>query len=147
MRNSKNPLSSLLKEDKERYDAIMRLMPAKIGVVATRFFKENFKRQGFLDSSVQKWDVRKKTDAGRSILVKSRVLRRSIRTITTTKNTVTVGVVGSRKTEKYAGVHNFGLKAGRPSPGSFNMPLRKFIGKSKTLDSIIVKLLEKSMKK
>lgn len=54
--------------------------PAIAGAEAVRHYTENFRKQGFDDSGVQKWDPRKRDrvrDVGRAILVKTGTLRRS----------------------------------------------------------------------
>ena len=94
-------ISKLQKEVKE---ALFHL-PRAIGVKAVEIFKENFRLQGFMDSSVNKWKSRKnnKRSEGRAILVKSGRLKRSIRIINTTQESATIGT-----DVEYAQVHNEG---------------------------------------
>jgi phage gpG-like protein len=70
-------------------------------------------------------------------------LRRSITILKRNSKRVIVGAKG--KPAVYAGVHNFGLRAGRGK--GFTMPKRQFIGPSKLLDKKIVRLLKKELKK
>ncbi len=69
--------------------------PRYVGNIAVNFYKDSFRRQGFIDQGgVDQWKARKKTDknkAKRSILVKSGRLRRSIRIIRTGLGYVVVG--------------------------------------------------------
>ena len=138
-----NPLSQAIKDDARgvvrQFVGIMKL----IGNIAINEAKTNFKRQGFMDRSVKRWKPRKKKDEGRAILVKSGALRRSIRRISVSNKKVTIGSKG--KAAVYAGVHNYGLKAGRGK--GFTMPKRQFLGPSHTTNKRIVNLIKKKIKK
>ena len=129
-----NPLSQAMKDDArgvvKQFVGIMK----QIGNIAINEAKTNFKRQGFMDRSVKRWKPRKKKDEGRAILVKSGALRRSIRRISVSNKRVTIGSKG--KAAVYAGVHNYGLKAGRGK--GFTMPKRQFLGPSHTTNKRIV---------
>lgn len=144
-----NPLSRAIKDDArgvvKQFVGIMK----QIGNIAINEAKTNFKRQGFMDRSVKRWKPRKKRDAGRAILVGPADegggrLRRSIRRISVSNKRVTIGSKG--KAAVYAGVHNYGLKAGRKS-APFIMPKRQFLGPSHTTDKRIVNLIKKKIKK
>ena len=141
-----NPLSKAMKEDArgvvKQFVGIMK----QIGNIAINEAKTNFRRQGFMDRSVKRWDGRKRKDKNpkiRAILVKSGALRRSIRRISVSNKRVTIGSKG--KPAVYAGVHNHGLKAGRGK--GFTMPKRQFLGPSHTTDKRIVNLIKKKIKK
>ena len=121
---------------------------------AVQFFQDNFsEREGFLDTRVRKWKPRKREDktfktkgTKRGILIGpgGGTLWRSIsRTSLNSKRTV-IGIKGS-KPQKYASVHNYGLRAGRGK--GFKMPKRQFMGESKTLNRKIVRLIKKRIKK
>jgi phage gpG-like protein len=112
----------------------------EIGNSAKSFFVENFRKQGFDDKNVEKWQPRKKADkrAGRAILVKTGDLRRSI--IRNPANRAALSVKISTDLV-YAARHNNGLKG---------MPKRQFMGDSYNLNErikkIIVKRLDKTFK-
>jgi phage gpG-like protein len=112
----------------------------EIGNAAKSFFVENFRKQGFDDKNVEKWQPRKKADkrAGRAILVKTGDLRRSI--IRNPANRAALSVKISTDLV-YAARHNNGLKG---------MPKRQFMGDSYNLNErikkIIVKRLDKTFK-
>jgi phage gpG-like protein len=79
--------------------------PRYVGNMAVNFYKDSFKRQGYIDTGFKKWDKRK-NDAkgkGRAILVKTGRLRRSIRIIRTGLGYVVVGT-----DVPYAQIHNEG---------------------------------------
>ncbi len=133
----------------------------EVGNTAKNFFVENFRKQGFDDKTVEKWEARKKKErkgrgskksaaelgtvrsvkAGRAILVKTGDLRRSIIRV---PNRAALNV--KIQTDLiYAKVHNDGLRAGRGK--GFKMPKRQFIGDSYNLNekvkAVIVKRLDK----
>ena len=143
-----NPLSQAVRDDArgvvKQFVGIMK----QIGNIAINEAKTNFRRQGFMDRSVKRWEPRKKRDTGRAILVGPAdkgggKLRRSIRRISVSNKRVTIGSKG--KAAVYAGVHNHGLKAGRGK--GFTMPKRQFLGPSYTTDKRIVNLIKKKIKK
>ena len=107
----------------------------EIGNSAKSFFVENFRKQGFDDKSVERWQPRKKADkrAGRAILVKTGDLRRSI--IRNPANRAALSVKISTDLV-YAARHNDGLKG---------MPKRQFIGDSYNLNERIKKIIVKRL--
>lgn len=133
-------LASLLENDDDGFKREMRKLPKLIANEAVNEFTENFRRQGFKDQSTRKWKQRKgNTDPGRGILIGKgggNKLSRSIRKLRASQKRVIVG-----STIHYAGVHNYGLKAGRGK--GFTMPKRQFIGHSKALSDKIIKLIKK----
>ena len=135
----KRKLSPILqaqkKAIKKEVDKTLRIA-AEISV---NFFKDNFKRQGFLDRNVKKWKKRKKkSTTKRAILVKSGKLRKSIsvRKMNANRGRAVIGILGSAGV--YAGFHNFG--AGK-------LPKRQFIGDSKKLNTKIKRLIRKRLNK
>ena len=101
-----------------------------IGNEARNFFVENFRKQGFDDRTVEKWQPRKRSDKkpGRAILVKSGDLPRSIIRRPPNKANLIVKITSDLK---YARRHNEGIK----------MPKRRFIGDSFNLNEKMKKIL------
>jgi len=82
-------------------------LPAQMGTVAVNFFKDRFRAQAWTDEAASPWKARKpgsKRNKGRGILISSGRLRNSIRIVSTTANSVTVGT-----DVPYAEVHNEGF--------------------------------------
>jgi phage gpG-like protein len=80
--------------------------PRYVGNMAVNFYKDSFKRQGYIEStSIKRWDKRKNNTKGkgRAILVKTGRLRRSIRIIRSGLGFVVVG-----SDVPYARIHNEG---------------------------------------
>ena len=59
-------------------DAFKKL-PRWVGNAALNFYKDSWRRQGYIDRSFERWRKRSGKDKGRAILVKSGKLRRSLR--------------------------------------------------------------------
>lgn len=100
-------LITIDKFGKDLKKQVLRL-PKIMGIAATNFFKDNFKRQGY--SGEKQWQPRKPNfiapdNSKRGILIGKRggTLRRSIRIIELTNNSVRVG-----STLPYAKIHNEG---------------------------------------
>lgn len=141
----KRKLAPIISNDyKNVRGEIRKKMPRLIANEAKNEFTQNFTRQGFRDVSTKKWKQRKgNTDPGRGILIgkgSGKKLFRSIRTIKASQRRIVVG-----STVHYAGVHNYGLRAGRGR--GFQMPKRQFIGHSRILSSNIRKLILKHVNK
>ena len=101
-----------------------------------RFYKQNWRRQGFLyDTTIEKWQPRKKRERGRrrAILVKTGNLRDSIWVTDRTSTSWSVGT-----DVVYAKRHNKGLG---------QTPQRKFIGRSLALNRRLGKLMINSINK
>lgn len=115
-----------------------------MGTEAKNHFVRSFRNQGFTDQSLQRWQARKRVDRGvrgnRAILVKSGDLRRSIRIVSKTLTSVTIG-----SDLPYAKVHNDGLRAGRGR--GFKMPKRQFIGYSSALSISLQRKLDNRIQK
>ena len=85
----------------------MRGLPIVVGNEVVNWSKESFSKQGWTDNSFAPWRKRKgnlKKGKGRAILVQSGRLRRSIRVIRATGNSVVVGT-----DVPYAKIHNEGF--------------------------------------
>lgn len=108
----------------------------RTAVTAENFFLANFKREGFLDDSVERWQPRKKQtgrrETRRSLLVKSGRLRRDTRASIAGSDRIVVV-----NDTPYARRHNEGLDG---------MPKRKFMGKSKKLHKRIGNEINKALK-
>lgn len=118
--------------------SLQRSLPVLVGETAKNFFQDSFRNQGFTDSGLKKWKKRKgNTDPGRGVLIGkgTGTLRNSIRVKTATMKKILI-----TSDLKYSAVHNYGLKTGRGK--GFTMTKRQFMGKSKKLDGIIVKLIK-----
>lgn len=102
-----------------------RTLPKQVGNIAKNHFLDSFKKQGFVDNSLDPWAARKTKDKSdrrnpnsrRALLVKTGQLRRSIRVGRASWDRIEVGSFGI----KYAARHNQGLAG---------MPKRQFIGES-----------------
>ncbi|MFA7466971.1 MAG: hypothetical protein WCY82_01740 [Desulfotomaculaceae bacterium] len=127
--------------------AIMRRIPGIVKIEGLQFIHENFQKEGFRDGKggIKKWPKRKETkytakkNKGRNLLVDSSALRRSW----DQETTEAPDRVSFTSSLPYAEPHNEGSRAGRGS--GFNMPERKMIGESKTLDAMVEVKLNKLM--
>ncbi len=100
-----------------------------IGLIAKKHFTDNFNKGGF---DGKKWQARKNNkDAGRAVLVKSGVLKRSITSRTNSWNKITIGSY-----TPYSRKHNEGIGG---------MPKRQYMGDSKILDKKVLDFLTKKM--
>ena len=80
-------------------------MPARMGNIAERHFKDSFRLKGFDDNGLQPWPGRKRQGLG-SLMIVTGSLKRSIRRASMTSNSVTI-VAGDSKVN-YAQIHNEG---------------------------------------
>lgn len=152
-------------------------MPAKIGNLAERHFKESFRRKGFEDDGFQPWPARKRQGLG-SLMIVTGALKRSIRRVRITTNSVTI-VAGDGKVG-YAQIHNEGgtvhptvtdkmrklawaksksarnsaeasmwkgLALTKQSSLSIDIPQRKFMGQSASLDRKTISLITNELNK
>jgi phage gpG-like protein len=100
-----------LKEIEAHFKQVLDKAPAALGIDAVNFFVGSFKKQGWQGAGFQPWAKRsnsswnKKNNAGRSVLIQSGRLRRSIRVTAATTRTVTIG-----SDVPYARAHNEGFK-------------------------------------
>ena len=112
-----------------------KALPTILGNTAEKFFQDSFRREGFLDNSLTRWQRRKREtrrSRGKKILQNTGRLRRSIKRLTTTFGRIAIGTRGV----PYAEVHNEGL--GR-------MPKRQFVGDSAKLEKILKKRISKEI--
>jgi len=87
-------------------------LPLLIGNEAVNFSLDNFRRQGFLGNTMERWPKRKKSwskkgNNSRNVLISTGRLRRSVRVIRATIDAVVIG-----SDVPYAKAHNEGLKLG-----------------------------------
>lgn len=105
-----------LKKLQEGFRKYQAKIPRIAGGKAVSFFKENFRRQGWVyDGKMQRWKARSpnaKRNSGRAILVDSGRLRRSIRVLYTSDFAVEIGT-----DVPYANAHNEGATIS----GQFNV--------------------------
>lgn len=134
----KNLLKTKQNELKQAY---ARTLPIKVGTEAVNFFRDNIRKEGFVDSKLEKWKPAKRKSNPRhpdraygTLLSRRSVLYRSINKRTSP------GKVTIYSDVPYARVHNEGLRAGRGK--GFTMPRRQFIGESRELTQKITKLIE-----
>lgn len=155
-----------------RLSKLYRKFPEMAAIEAVNFSKERFIRKNWVDKSVTRWKPRKpspdwhseaqKKEAARgSLMVKSGRLKRSIRKIKVTRNSVTIGT-----DVPYAEAHNEGaiinqtvnvkthsrkrkgrtetVKAHRRKR-KITLPERRFIGESALLLRRIERLVQREM--
>ena len=99
MHNTKQVMGKI----KARIKGAIRGLPGVLGNEAVNFSLDRFKEKNWLGASIEPWPAGKKKTG--SLLVKSGRLRRSIRIINQTENTVTIGT-----DVPYARAHNYGIK-------------------------------------
>lgn len=115
------------------------------------FFEGNFRKQGFDDTTVQRWQPRKRThyrtrsgkvvdDRNRAILVKTGRLKRSLR-----KKRISsfAGIIFSEV--PYANIHNDGLTGRAFGRYMFKMPKRQFVGHSNKLNKKLRLIIERKI--
>ncbi|MEH0154665.1 phage virion morphogenesis protein [Limibacter armeniacum] len=170
-----------MKEWIKTQDALLkayRKTPQLVGVTAVSFYKQSFKRKGFIDRGYQRWKPTKKDEKGRwgktgkkknlTTLVQSGRLRRSIRIVSKSRDSVTVGT-----DVPYARIHNEGFKgtvqqrikgttvrehtrrgskvkahkrSGHSRTIKQNIPKRQFMGASAFLGKRIQRQIEETIK-
>ncbi len=124
-----------------------------VGNTARVFFIDNFRKQGFDDKTVQKWQPRKRQtyrtrtgkvvdDRTRATLVKTGDLRRSIIRNPANRAALTVKISTDLP---YAAIHNNGLVGKAFGKHSFKMPKRQFIGDSYNLNEKVKKVIIKRL--
>lgn len=125
------------------------------GNTAKNFFVESFRKQGWDDRSVIKWQPRKRTtyrtqkgniksDVGRAILVKTGDLRRSIIRHNANRSALTIRITSDLP---YSRIHNEGLIGKAWGKHSFKMPKRQFMGKSYNLNEKVKEVMIKRLNK
>ena len=136
--------AKILKDAQKQVVALVKDSVNIMGTEAVKFYTLNFRKQGFDDNGIDKWQPRKneffsgiarvrkreRLASGRAILVKSGALRRSLRYY---RNGLTSVMITSNL--PYADAHNTGVKG--------RLPKRQFIGNSANLDKIILRKFDK----
>lgn len=91
--------------------------PTLVGGMAVQFFKDSFRRQGWIDGGgLERWDERRQKDKNRkrrAIGTKSGRLKRSPRVLTKTRHSVYIGTdvpYAQRFNEGYSGTVNQAVK-------------------------------------
>lgn len=115
-----------------RWEREKETLPTIVARTAENQFKENFRLGGFLDGMLEKWQDRKKADAGRAILVKSGRLKRSVRAVPG----YNFQEIKLASDVPYAKYHN---------NGEGHLPKRQFIGKSAALTIKIKGFIKKAL--
>ena len=146
------PEQGIAQLQKQFRSALLRV-PVIVGAEAVNFSLDNFRAQGFLGNTFEKWPQRKKSwvkdkRPNRALLVDTGKLKRSIRVVRATPNEVVIG-----SDVAYARAHNEGLRIGLiQSVKGFtrksgvgvsahtrrvnqNIPRRRFMGNSPYLDA------------
>lgn len=134
----------------DRLEQTKRDLPLVLANQAERFFQDSFKKEGWDNNGITKWQPRKRNrtlrDVTRNILVKSGRLRRSIMVQEANFNRIVIG-----SDVPYAKTHNDGdkstvyVRAGKRKGHTrkMNMPKRQFIGNSHTLEQQQIKVITK----
>ena len=160
----------------EQVRKTFRQLPARMGNLAERHFKESFRQKGFEDEALEAWPARKREGRG-SLMIVSGALKRSIRRTRITANSVTI-TAGDGKVN-YAQIHNdggtvqptvtekmrkFAWAMSKKSTGgeagmwkglalttksqlSIDIPQRKFMGASASLDRKTMALITQELNK
>ncbi|MBS7334245.1 MAG: phage virion morphogenesis protein [Weeksellaceae bacterium] len=144
-----------------RLRQLHKRFPELAAIEAVNFSKERFVAKNWLDRSANRWQPRKKESKG-SLMAKTGRLKRSVRKLKTTRNSVTIGT-----DVPYAQIHNEGghirsvvdvqahsrVRKGRtervrPHVRIMNtkIPKRQFIGESAILLRRIERMLDKQIK-
>lgn len=132
-------------------------IPVVISNQTKNFFVDSFRKQGWTDSSLKKWDKRNPdTRPGGAILIKSGALRRSIKIRRSNFSKILIGSY-----LPYSKVHNEGFKGSvsvksystrtgrqvRSHARQMNTPKRQFMGNSRKLMQIHEKTILKAIDK
>lgn len=116
------------------------------------FFKKSFRKQGWEDTGVQRWQPRKgeisggiakvskKSAGGRGILIQSGDLSKSIEV-----ESANWGNIRIKSALPYSAIHNDGLMGKAFGKYSFKMPKRKFMGRSRVLHNQLKEKMERKM--
>ena len=144
-----------------RLRQLHKRFPELAAIEAVNFSKERFVAKNWLDRSPNRWQPRKKESRG-SLMAKTGRLKRSVRKLKTTRNSVTIGT-----DVPYAQIHNEGghirsvvevqahsrvrqarTERVRPHVRIMNtkIPKRQFIGESAILLRRIERMLDKQIK-
>lgn len=144
-----------LKGIEQALSQCLTTLPNQIGTVAVNFAKQRFVSQNWHDTTAEPWDPRKRNRRGGekrqkgAILVDSGRLKRSIRIVSTTTATVTIGT-----DVPYAQIHNDGFdgdqsvrahsrkgRTVRAHTRHMEMPRRRFLGDSAELTRLLTEFI------
>lgn len=140
-------------KDLKRFEAKVPQMVSDMGAIALNHYTMSFTNQGFTDTSLVKWQPRKRAsyrtrsgkivnDNTRGILIgKGTANLRKLRKVQSGR--YTIFIKSNPATDKYAKVHNEGLRAGRG--GGFTMTKREFVGFSKSMNDKIVRMINRTI--
>lgn len=149
---------------RKNFDRLKQELPVAVAGVTQNFFADSWRKQGWDDGTVNKWEPRKvetKKTKGRAILVKTGKLRRAVQNSIREKRFDRIRLVIDGATIPYASVHNEGGdvripatmrrsklgKAFQVRAHVKHMPQRKFLGDSKSLRLIQVKTIKNHIDK
>ena len=143
------------KEIEQALSQCLTTLPNQIGTVAVNFAKQRFVSQNWHDTTAEPWQPRKRNRRGGkkrqkgAILVDSGRLKRSIRIVSTTTATVTIGT-----DVPYAQIHNDGFDGNqsvrahsrkgrtvRAHTRHMEMPRRRFLGDSAELTRLLTEFI------
>ena len=129
----RNNNASILRQQRNQLKKELGDFIVVMGVEAKNHFQKSFSDGGFTDRTLERWEARKsnRNNRGRAILVKTGNLRRSIRVVSRTLQSITIG-----SDLIYADVHNEGLRV-----RGHKMPKRQFVGNSYKLNMLLQKKL------
>lgn len=103
-----------LAQTEQHFKRVLQYAPFLLGNMAVNFFLDRFRYQNWLGETTEPWKPRKKVtkwgrknDSGRSLLIQTGRLRRSIRITSVHFNKVTIG-----SDVPYARAHNEGVRLG-----------------------------------
>jgi phage gpG-like protein len=131
--------------DLRKFEAELPAVVSEMGAIGLNHFIKSFRNQGFEDTTVEKWQKRKRDrDPGRGILIGkgSGHLRRSLRKIPLGK--YGVNIVSDLP---YAKIHNDGLWGKAYGKYPFKMPRRQFMGYSRNMSNKIERMINRHVKK
>ena len=103
-----NPFEQRFKQMEAKLQSTLATLPAMAGAIVVEHSDQAFVQQGWTDRTLEPWTPRQSEDAksqGRAILVLTGRLRSSIRVVSTTHDSVTIGT-----NVPYAKVHNEGFE-------------------------------------
>ncbi len=90
----------------------LKHIPAKMGNIAVRHFKDSFRKKGFIDKRLERWKPTRQPNQRGSLMLRSGALMRSIRRTRTTATSTTIQAGGSHV--PYAEIHNEGGTINHP---------------------------------
>lgn len=128
----------LLRSHKAALESYLEVFMEVAANDAIQHYRENFDKEGYVDDLLAPWQKRKFNpfDDGHKILNKSGALKASIRVISKTRDSITLG-----SDLPYAKIHNEGGSAMAYGKYAFEMPKRQFMGDSSILErNLLLKL-------